>query len=150
MYVCPCMYEGHSTNKLQNGIVLSIFIWKIHNRPIHCVWNLTGDTNSNFYKHNFIIVTSDVLRTQPVGAVFCLPVYTMRRYASTVYAVAVSICLSITSWYCIKIVGWCRYHRIVTDSSFCVPLVKSDWGRCCRCCWWKYAIFDQYLAISQN
>jgi len=58
---------------LQNGIVLSIF--KIWNRNIRFVWNLIEDIHLNFYDDDFITVTSLVLRTQSVSAIFCPAVF---------------------------------------------------------------------------
>ena len=63
------MYEGRSINKLQKVIILLIFkIWKLEN--IGFVGNLIEDIQWNFYDDNVIIVTSLVLRTQSVSAVF--------------------------------------------------------------------------------
>jgi len=64
-------YEGRSINKLQNDILLLIFkIWKFGN--IRFVGNLIS---WNFYDDDVIIVTSLVLRTQSVSAVFCPAVF---------------------------------------------------------------------------
>ena len=63
------MYEGRSINKLQNDIILLVFkIWKFGN--IHFVGNLIQEKYCNFYVDDVIIVTSLVLRTQSVSAVF--------------------------------------------------------------------------------
>jgi len=67
-------YEGCSINKLQNDIILSIFkIWKLGN--IRFVGNLIGDIYWNFCNDDVITVTSLVLRTQSVIAVFCPAVF---------------------------------------------------------------------------
>ena len=63
-------YEGRSINKLQNGAIpLILKIGKIRN--IRFVENLIGDTYWNFHDDDSITVTSLVLRTQSVSAVFC-------------------------------------------------------------------------------
>jgi len=56
------MYEGRPINKIQNGIIQSIFkIWKIRN--IGFVRNLIGHKQWNFYEDDVIVVTSRVHRT---------------------------------------------------------------------------------------
>jgi len=68
------MYKGRSINKIQNDIILLIFkIYKFGN--IRFVGNLIGEIYWNFYDDDFIIVTSLVLRTQSVSAVFCPAVF---------------------------------------------------------------------------
>ena len=68
------MYEDRSINKLQNDIILLIFkIPKFGN--IHFIGNLICDIHWNFYDDDFIILTSLVVRTQSVSAVFCPAVF---------------------------------------------------------------------------
>ena len=67
-------YEGRSINKLQNGAIpLILKIGKIRN--IRFVGNLSGDIYWNFCDDDVITVTSLVLRTQSVSAVFCPAVF---------------------------------------------------------------------------
>ena len=64
------MYEGRSTNNLQNDFILLIFkIRKFEN--IRFVGNLIGDIYWNFYDGDVINMRSLVLGTQSVSAVFC-------------------------------------------------------------------------------
>ena len=64
------IYEGRSINKLQNVIILLVFkMWKFWN--ILFVGNLIGNKYCDFYDDDVIIVTSFVLETQSVSAVFC-------------------------------------------------------------------------------
>jgi len=72
----PCLglhqhlYNDRSINKLQNDIILLIFkIRKFGN--IRFVGNLIVDIYCIFYDDDVITVTSLVLRTQSVSAVFC-------------------------------------------------------------------------------
>jgi len=69
-----CNYEGHSTNKLQNGAILSVLkIGKIRN--IRFVGNLILNTPRNFLDDDFIVLTSSVHRTQSVRVLFTPPVF---------------------------------------------------------------------------
>jgi len=67
-------YEGHSINKLQNGVIFLIFkIWRIQN--LRFVGNFILSTSCELYYSDFIIVTSLVLSTRSVCAVFWPPVF---------------------------------------------------------------------------
>jgi len=68
------IYEGRSINKLQNSAIpLILKIRKIRNTRF--VENLIGDIYWNFCDDDVITVTSLVLRTQSVSAVFCRAVF---------------------------------------------------------------------------
>jgi len=63
------LIQGSFHKKLQNGIILFIFIiLKIQNIGFVC--NLIGHMWCNFYKDDAITVTSCLCRTQLVSAVF--------------------------------------------------------------------------------
>jgi len=63
------MYEGRSTNKLQNGAIpLILKIGKIRN--IRFVGNLILKIHRNFLDDDVIIVTSSVHRTQSICIIF--------------------------------------------------------------------------------
>jgi len=77
-YYITLNYEGCSINKLQNVIIVLVFkTWKFGN--IHFVGNLIGNKYCNLYDDDIVIVTSLVLETQSVSAVFCPEVYKKRE-----------------------------------------------------------------------